>query len=106
MLRNPGKLTSTRAIPLLLALLLTACGAGFKEGAYVDTRSGTTYEFGPDGQGRMTGGVSGAPAFTYTVQSDQLIVEYASTPGAPAMFRRVDDKTLERADGTRLALRE
>lgn len=106
MFRNPGKSKLTHAIPLLSALLLAACDSGLEEGAYVDARTGTTYEFGTDGQGKMIGGTPGTPAFTYKVESDRVIVEYSSMPGAPATFRRVDDKTLERADGTRLVLRE
>lgn len=106
MFRKTDKFKLTHALPLLLTLLLAACDSGFKEGAYVDSRSGTTYEFGPDGLGRMLGGVPGAPAFTYRVESDRIIVAYSNSPGAAATFRRIDSKTLERADGAKLVLRE
>lgn len=102
----PVKFKLTQMVPLLLAFLVAACDSGFQEGAYVHARSGVTYEFGPEGRGRMVGGVAGAPAFSYKVEGDQVIVEYANAPGARAVFRRIDDKTLERADGTKLVLRK
>lgn len=89
------------AVPLLLMLLLTACSAGFEEGAYVNSQYGTTYEFGENGQGRMVGGVPGAPAFTYRVTADEV-----TTSGQVSLtFKRIDDRTLERPDGARLVLR-
>lgn len=106
MFRNPGKLKLAHTVPLLLAVLLAACDSGFEEGAYVDAHHGTTYEFGPDGQGRLVGGVPGTPTFTYKVKGDHVVVEYANMPGAGATFRRIDSKTLERPDGTMLGLRE
>ena len=52
---------STRLIPLLLAITLTACGSDFQEGAYVDPQYGTGYEFNAEGQGQLIGGVPGSP---------------------------------------------
>lgn len=105
MLQHPGKLKLTDAVFLLLVLALTACGAGFEEGTYSSPNFNTTYEFGPDGNGRLIGGVAGAPTFTYKVESDQVIVSYGK--GQPeAVFKRVDNKTLERHDGAQLMLRE
>lgn len=93
------------SIPVLLALVLSACGASFEEGAYVDARFGTSYEFGPNAQGRLVGGVPGTPSFTYAVESDQIVVSYGE--GQPeTVFKRIDGKTLERLDGTRLVLQE
>ena len=100
--RPPGSLL---AMSLLAALVLTACGASFEEGAYADPRSGTTYEFGPNGQGRLVGGVAGTPSFTYQVESDQIVVSYGKNQ-PDAAFKRIDEKTLERHDGTRLKLKE
>jgi hypothetical protein len=90
-----------RATPLLM-LLLAACGADFREGAYVNAQYGTTYEFGENGQGRMIGGVPGTPGFTYEVTGDEVV-----TSGAVNLtFKRIDDRTLERPDGSRLVLRD
>lgn len=89
------------AMPLLM-LLLTACGADFRQGAYVDARYGTTYEFGEDGQGRLIGGVPGTPAFTYEVTNDEVV----TSGGIGLTFKRIDDRTLERPDGTKLVLRD
>lgn len=95
----------SRAVFLLLALVLAACGSGFEEGAYADPRSGTTYEFGPDGNGRLPGGVPGYTTFTYKVESDRIVISYGA--GLPeAVFKRIDSKTLERHDGARLVLRK
>lgn len=44
--------------------------------------------------------------FTYKVESDRIVVEYSSTPEASAAFRLIDSKPLERANGTKLVLRE
>lgn len=87
---------------LLVALGLAGCGADFREGAYVHPQYGTVYEFGENGQGRLIGGVPGTPTFTYEVKSDEIIAS-----GAVAMtFKRIDEVTLERPDGSRLVLRE
>lgn len=91
-----------RTAALLVMLLLAACGADFQEGAYVNPQYGTTYEFGENGQGRMIGGVPGTPGFTYEVTGDEVV-----TSGEVALrFKRIDEKTLERPDGTRLVLRD
>ena len=91
-----------RSVPLLLMLLLGACGSDFQPGAYVDPQYGTTYEFDENGQGRLIGGVPGTPAFTYEVTDDAVI-----TAGAVTLrLERIDEKTLERPDGTRLILRD
>lgn len=89
---------------LLLSLLLIACGGpGFEEGAYVDPRYGTTYEFGPGGEGRLLGAVGGPPpTFTYQVERDQVV----TSGGVALTFRRIDRETLERNDGARLVLRK
>lgn len=105
MIRRPGAFSS-RAISLLLALLITGCSAGFEEGAYVDPRTGTAYEFGKDGQGRVIGGVPGAPGFTYKVEGDRVVMHYAGMSGASTAFRRIDRETLERPDGARLMLQD
>lgn len=103
--RNAGRFHPRFAAPLLLALGLAACGAAFEEGSYSAGGSGTLYEFGPDHQGRIIGGIPGNPAFTYEVKGDQVIISYGQ--GQPdAIFNRIDSKTLERPDGTRLALQE
>ena len=103
--RTSSKSRLSLAISLLLALALIACGSSFKEGAYTDSRFGTTYEFGPNGQGQIVGGVSGTPTFTYKIESDQIVISYGK--GQPeAVFKRIDNKTLERHDGTRLVLQE
>jgi hypothetical protein len=88
--------------PLLILLMLGACGADFRQGAYVNPQYGTAYEFGDNGQGRMIGGVPGTPGFTYEVSGDEVI-----TSGQVKLkFKRIDEKTLERPDGTRLVLRD
>lgn len=89
--------------PVLLAVLvLSGCGTDFREGAYVHPQYGTVYEFGENGQGRLIGGVPGTPTFTYEVRSGEII-----TSGAVALtFKRIDERTLERPDGTRLVLRD
>ena len=89
-------------IPLLLAITLTACGAEFQEGAYVDSEYGTGYEFNADGQGQLIGGVPGSYSFTYEVDSDEVV----TSGDINLTFKRIDDKTLERPDGTRLILKE
>lgn len=88
-------------IPMLLPLL-AACGADFQEGAYVNPQYGTTYEFGPDGKGRMIGGVPGTPGFTYKVTGSEVVTSGQVT----LTFKRIDEKTLERPDGARLVLRD
>jgi len=104
-IRKLGKARLSLSIPLLIALVLTACGSSFEEGTYATPGSGATYEFGPDGQGRLVGAVSGTPTFTYKVESDRVVVSYGK--GQPeAVFKRIDKKTLERHDGAQLILRE
>ncbi|HAD31667.1 MAG TPA: hypothetical protein DCE77_08815 [Methylophaga sp.] len=93
---------STRLIPLLLAITLTACGSDFQEGAYVDPQYGTGYEFNAEGQGQLIGGVPGSYSFTYKVDSDEVV----TSGDINLTFKRIDDKTLERPDGTRLILKE
>ncbi|MBN45899.1 MULTISPECIES: hypothetical protein [unclassified Methylophaga] len=88
--------------PLLLAITLTACGSDFQEGAYVDAQYGTGYEFNADGQGQLIGGVPGAYSFTYEVDSNEVV----TSGDINLTFKRIDDKTLERPDGTRLTLKE
>lgn len=105
MLQKSNEFKLIRALSLLLALTLTACGSSFEEGVYANPDFGATYEFGPDGQGRLTGGVPGTPTFTYKVESDQVVVSYGE--GQPeVVFKRINNKTLERHDGARLMLRE
>ncbi|WP_417550003.1 hypothetical protein [Methylophaga sp.] len=94
---NPARL-----IPLFLAITLTACGADFQEGAYVDPKYGTGYEFNTEGQGQLIGGVPGSYSFTYKVDSDEVV----TSGDINLTFKRIDDKTLERPDGTLLILRE
>ncbi len=94
---NPARL-----IPLFLAIALTACGADFQEGAYVDPQYGTGYEFNAEGQGQLIGGVPGSYSFTYEVDSDEVV----TSGDINLTFKRIDDKTLERPDGTRLILKE
>jgi hypothetical protein len=89
-------------IPLLLAITLTACGSDFQEGAYIDSRYGTGYEFNAEGQGQLIGGVPGSYSFTYKVDSDEVV----TSGDINLTFKRIDDKTLERPDGTRLTLKE
>ncbi|HEX7036619.1 MAG TPA: hypothetical protein VF210_12635 [Pseudomonadales bacterium] len=68
----------------------------------MDPQYGTTYEFDENGHGRLIGGVPGTPAFTYEVTDDTVL-----TAGAVTLrLKRIDEKTLERPDGTRLILRE
>ncbi|WP_439504100.1 hypothetical protein [Methylophaga sp.] len=93
---------STRLIPLLLAITLTACGSDFQEGAYVDPQYGTGYEFNAEGQGQLIGGVPGSYSFTYKVDSDEVV----TSGDINLTFKRIDAKTLERPDGTRLILKE
>lgn len=95
-------LTTARGVVILLLLLpLTACSSEFQKGAYVNPQFGTVYEFGEDGQGRMIGGVPGMPSFTYEVTRDEVI-----TSGQINLtFKRIDETTLERPDGSRLVLR-
>ncbi|HBX58856.1 MAG TPA: hypothetical protein DEG65_00780 [Methylophaga sp.] len=93
---------STRLIPLLLAITLTACGSDFQDGAYVDPQYGTGYEFNAEGQGQLIGGVPGSYSFTYKVDSDEVV----TSGDINLTFKRIDDKTLERPDGTRLILKE
>jgi len=83
-------------------LALAGCGADFNQGAYVDPEYGTTYEFGENGQGRLIGGVPGTPAFTYKVTGDEVI----TSGDVRLSFKRIDERTLERPDGTRLVLRD
>ncbi|AFI85848.1 hypothetical protein [Methylophaga nitratireducenticrescens] len=92
----------SQTIPLLLAITLSACGADFQEGAYVDSQYGTGYEFNADGQGQLIGGVPGSYSFTYEVDSDEVV----TSGDINLTFKRIDDKTLERPDGTRLILKE
>lgn len=94
--------SSSRLLPLLLAITLTACGSDFQEGAYIDSEFGTGYEFNAEGEGQLIGGVPGSYTFTYEVQSDEVI----TSGDINLTFKRIDDKTLERPDGTRLTLRE
>jgi len=103
--RTPSKSRLSLAISLLLALTLIACGSSFKEGAYMDSRFGTTYEFGPNGQGQIVGGVSGTPTFTYKLESDQIVISYGKDQ-PEAVFKRLNNKTLERHDGAQLVLQE
>lgn len=91
-----------RAAPFALMLLLGGCGSDFQPGAYVDPKYGTTYEFGEDGQGRLIGGVPGTPGFSYEVKSDTVV----ATGEVRMTFKRIDENTLERPDGTRLVLRK
>ena len=93
---------STRLIPLLLAITLTACGSNFQEGAYVDPQYGTGYEFNAEGQGQLIGGVPGSYSFTYKVDSDEVV----TSGDINLTFKRIDTKSLERPDGTRLILKE
>ncbi|PTB82582.1 hypothetical protein C9933_01555, partial [Methylophaga nitratireducenticrescens] len=83
---------STRLIPLLLAITLTACGSDFQEGAYVDPQYGTGYEFNAEGQGQLIGGVPGSYSFTYKVDSDEVV----TSGDINLTFKRIDAKTLER----------
>lgn len=94
--------SSSLIIPLLLAITLTACGSDFQEGAYIDSRYGTGYEFNAEGQGQLIGGVPGSYSFTYKVDSDEVV----TSGDINLTFKRIDDKTLERPDGTRLTLKE
>lgn len=103
--RNARTFRLKVAISLFLALGLAACGASFEEGSYAAAGSGTIYEFGPNSEGRLIGGVPGNPAFTYEVESDRVVVSYGQ--GQPeAILKRIDSKTLERPDGIRLILQE
>lgn len=94
--------SSSTIIPLLLAITLSACGSDFQEGAYIDSRYGTGYEFNAEGQGQLIGGVPGSYSFTYKVDSDEVV----TSGDINLTFKRIDDKTLERPDGTRLTLKE
>lgn len=99
MLEIPNRVR--RTAPLLLVLLLASCGADFQKGAYVHPQYGTVYEFGENGEGRLIGGVPGTPAFTYEVTDDEVI----ASGEVNLTFKRIDDRTLERPDGTKLLLR-
>lgn len=89
-------------LPLMLAVSLTACGSDFQEGAYVDPQYGTGYEFNAEGQGQLIGGVPGSYSFTYDVDGDEVV----TSGDINLTFKRIDDITLERPDGTRLILQE
>lgn len=102
LLQSIKPVRSSSITPLLLAITLTACGSDFQEGAYVDSRYGTGYEFNAEGQGQLIGGVPGSYSFTYEVDSDEVV----TSGDINLTFKRIDDKTLERPDGTRLILRE
>jgi len=92
--------TARSVVMLMLMLLLTACSPEFQQGAYVNPQFGTVYEFGEEGQGRMIGGVPGRPSFTYEVTRNEVI-----TSGQINLtFKRIDETTLERPDGSRLVL--
>ncbi|MDO8827533.1 hypothetical protein [Methylophaga sp.] len=94
--------TSSTVLPFLLAITLTACGSDFQEGTYVDSRFGTGYEFNDDGEGKLIGGVPGSYSFTYKVSSDEVV----TSGDINLTFKRIDDKTLQRPDGTLLTLTE
>lgn len=100
--QHNNSLRFSGVIPVLLAITLTACGSDFQEGAYVDPQYGTGYEFNADGQGQLIGGVPGSYSFTYEVDSDEVV----TSGDINLTFKRIDDKTLERPDGTRLTLKE
>lgn len=102
MYQNSARSRLTLTMTFLATSLLVACGPDFEEGAYVDSRFGTTYEFGPEGQGRLIGGVPGTPTFTYEVDGDQVI----TSGGLGLTFERIDSTTLERPDGTLFILQE
>jgi hypothetical protein len=85
----------------LLSLLLAGCDSAFTTGAYVDPRYGTVYEFDADGGGRVIGGVPGQPAFRYEVKGNEVVTSGAVT----LRFRVLDERTIERPDGTRFVLR-
>ncbi|MCB2427599.1 hypothetical protein [Methylophaga pinxianii] len=102
LLQTTLPLRLSRFLPLMLVVTLTACGSDFQEGAYVDPQYGTGYEFNADGQGQLIGGVPGSYNFTYEVDSNEVI----TSGDINLTFKRIDDKTLERPDGTRLILKE
>jgi len=86
---------------LALALLLMACSRG-PEGTFADDVGFMSFEFRDDGTVvQSTLGV--AVEMRYTQDDDRIVIE---APGATLELVRVDERTLEGADGLRLTLRE
>lgn len=85
----------------LLALLLSACGGGFR-GTFEDEFGMSALTFHPDGRVVMSSPVAGVEReLTYEIDGDRIRVRLSKDNDAALLLTRVDDDTLSGPVGTR-----
>ncbi|HLT43585.1 MAG TPA: hypothetical protein VK000_02875 [Luteimonas sp.] len=86
---------------LALALLLAACGGGFK-GTFEDEMGLSAYTFHSDGRVVLSSPVAGVEReLTYDIDGDRIRVRLSDDNDAALVLTRVDADTLSGPVGTR-----